>query len=104
MVAALQVYLRLIRQTVVHNDFKPIGGTKRRYRARLAINKKGLDLLLVGHVDVTYEQLTEFAEFDVTGRRQYRDQKPISSLEHHRFSKTINVTETRRIISGKTAD
>ena len=89
MVAALQIYLRLVRQTVVHDDSKPIGGTERRHRAWLAIEKKGLDLLLIGHVHMTSEQLAEFAELDVTGCRQYREQKPVSPLEHNRLGEAI---------------
>jgi hypothetical protein len=89
MVAGLQIDLRRVRQTIVHDDSKPIGGTKRRYRARIAIDKKGLDLVLVGHVDVTSEQLAEFAEFDVARCRQYCEQKPVFSLEHDGLGKAI---------------
>jgi hypothetical protein len=89
MVAALEVDLRLVPQAVIHDDAKPIGGTKWRHGARLAIDEKSLDLLLVCHIHMTSKQLAEFAEFDVTRCGQYREQKPVSSLEHDRLGKAI---------------
>src|SRR6516164_8893906 len=58
MVAAFEIKLALLGQTVVDNDIEPISSGERGYRTRFAVDKQRLDLLFARNVDIVAEQLS----------------------------------------------
>jgi hypothetical protein len=95
-VTTLKIYLRLVRQTVVHDHPKAVRGTQRRHGARFTIEEESLDLFLIRDVHIGPELLPQFAEMDVPGGRQYREHKSDSALEHDRLGNAIGRDTARR--------
>jgi hypothetical protein len=87
--ATLEIDLRLACQAVVDNHPKPIDGSEGGHGTRLAIVKERFNLFLVDHVHVGSELLSELAELDVAGGRQYRDHEATVPLEDHCLGQAV---------------